>query len=100
MDPLEVLRRRIDALDVQLVTLLSERARCALEIGRLKEERGMRVYQPDREVQVLANVRQANAGPLDHGAVGRLFERIIDEARRLERQVTISAPDESGRRER
>jgi chorismate mutase len=82
---IEELRDRIDALDRQLVTLLSERATCALDVGRLKEEAGMPIYQPAREAEVLANVRAANAGPLDHEAMTRLFERIIDEARRLER---------------
>jgi chorismate mutase len=82
---IEELRDRIDALDRQLVTLLSERASCALDIGRLKEKAGLPIYQPVREAEVLANVREANAGPLDNEAMTRLFERIIDEARRLER---------------
>ena len=85
MKSIEELRDRIDALDRQLVTLLSERASCALDIGRLKEKAGLPIYQPVREAEVLANVREANAGPLDNEAMTRLFERIIDEARRLER---------------
>jgi chorismate mutase len=79
------LRRRIDALDQQLVELLNERASCALEVGRRKEAVGQPIYQPAREAEVLANVRKANKGPLDDSAMTRLFERIIDEARRLER---------------
>ena len=79
------LRERIDALDRQLVALLSQRAACALAVGRLKEQAGLPIYQPVREAEVLANVRSANAGPLDNEAMTRLFERIIDEARRLER---------------
>lgn len=82
---IDELRRRIDTLDRQLVGLLSERASCALAIGRLKEAAGLPVYQPAREAEVLANVQAANVGPLDNGAMVRLFERIIDEARRLER---------------
>lgn len=85
MKKIEDLRERIDALDRQLVTLLSERAACALDIGRLKEKAGLPIYQPVREAEVLANVRDANPGPLDNEAMTRLFERIIDEARRLER---------------
>jgi chorismate mutase len=77
---IEELRERIDALDRQLVTLLSE-----LAVGRLKEQAGQPIYQPAREAAVLANVRAANGGPLDNDAMTRLFERIIDEARRLER---------------
>ena len=85
MKSIEELRDRIDALDRQLVTLLSERATCALDIGRLKEKAGLPIYQPVREAEVLANVREVNPGPLDNEAMTRLFERIIDEARRLER---------------
>jgi len=79
------LRDRIDGLDEQLVVLLNARAGCALAIGRLKEALGLQIYQPDREREVLAHVRRVNRGPLDDDAIARLFERIIDEARRLER---------------
>jgi chorismate mutase len=82
---LEDLRRRIDLLDESLVKLLNARAACALEIGRLKRESGIPVYQPAREAEVLQNVEKANLGPLDQPAMKRLFERIIDEARHLER---------------
>ena len=85
---LEDLRRDIDRVDEVLVRLLNERARCVCEIGRLKREQGVEVYQPDREKDVLKHVRQvACEGPLGPDAIGRLFERIIDEARRLERRV-------------
>jgi chorismate mutase len=82
---LEDLRRRIDLLDESLVKLLNARAACALEIGRLKREMGIPIYQPAREAEVLGNVERANGGPLDQPAMKRLFERIIDEARHLER---------------
>jgi chorismate mutase len=80
-------RRRIDEIDQKLVLLLNERARCALEIGHEKEEKGLPIYQPDREVEILAKVEARNPGPLSHSAVRRLFERIIDEARSLERSA-------------
>ena len=79
------LRNRIDELDAEIVALLNERAKCAVEIGHLKEQVGQPIYQPAREAEVLANVRRANHGPLNDEAMTRLFERIIDEARRLER---------------
>jgi chorismate mutase len=82
---LDALRRRIDDLDEQLVRLLSERAACALEIGHEKKLAGMDIYQPSREADVLAHVQRINRGPLDDQAMRRLFERVIDEARRLER---------------
>jgi len=82
---IEELRDRIDLLDETLVRLLNARAACALEIGRIKRERGIPIYQPDREAQVLDNVQRFNNGPLDQPAMRRLFERVIDEARHLER---------------
>jgi chorismate mutase len=86
-DAIVELRRRIDDLDGELVRLLNERARAALAIGALKRALGLAVYQPEREQAVLGHVRAVNAGPLDDGALQRLFERIIDEARRLEREA-------------
>ena len=88
---LDELRRQIDAIDEQLVRLLSARAACALEIGREKKQEGLELYQPSRESEVLAHVQQVNLGPLDNDAVRRLFERIIDEARRLERVADEAA---------
>jgi chorismate mutase len=82
---LDVLRRRIDEIDEALVKLLSARAECALAIGREKKALGMELYQPSREKDVLEHVQRVNGGPLDDGAIKRLFERVIDEARRLER---------------
>jgi len=85
---LDDLRKNIDRVDEVLVRLLNERARCACEIGRLKKALGVEIYQPDREKQVLDHVRGVAAeGPLGPDAIARLFERIIDEARRLERRV-------------
>jgi chorismate mutase-like protein len=88
MRTLDDLREDIDRVDEVLVRLLNERARVACEIGRLKKEQGVEVYQPEREKQVQAHVRGVAAeGPLGSDAIARLFERIIDEARRLERRV-------------
>ena len=75
-------------MDEALVRLLNERARMACELGRIKKEMGVEVYQPEREKQVLAHVRDlASQGPLGSDAIAHLFERIIDEARRLERRL-------------
>ena|SRR5215207_949775 len=78
-------RIRIDEIDLQLVALFNERAQCAIEIGHIKRRLGLEVYSPTREAQVIANVTGTNHGPLDHEAVRRLFERVIDESRRIER---------------
>jgi len=81
----EDLRRRIDQIDDQLMKLLNSRSACAVEIGRLKRQIGMPVYQPDRDKWLLDRAERNNPGPLDSGAVRRVFERVIDESRRLER---------------
>lgn len=78
-------RRRIDQIDEQLMKLLNSRSACAVEIGRLKRHVGLPVYQPEREKLILERVARNNPGPLDSGAVQRVFERVIDESRRLER---------------
>jgi chorismate mutase len=85
VDEIQELRRQIDTLDLVLVKLLNERARCAIAIGRVKQQAELPIYEPDREATVLANVAAANRGPLEADALRRLFERIIDEARRLQR---------------
>ena len=96
---IEELRGRIDVIDEQLVRLLNVRVACAVEVGRLKHEAGLPIYQPEREAQVLAGVRRSAtdlSGPLTADAVVRIFERIIDEARRAERAAGASrAGDES-----
>jgi chorismate mutase len=80
-------RRKIDEIDRRLVELLNERSRCVLEIGQLKKVDGTPLYQPDRESEVLDAVERANSGPLSVAAIRRLFERILDEARSVERKV-------------
>lgn len=91
---LEDLRRDIDRVDEVLVRLLNERARCVCEIGLLKKAQGIEIYQPEREKDVLRHVREiAIEGPLGADAIGRVFERIIDEARRLERRVVHEEVD-------
>ena len=78
-------RRRIDQIDTQLMGLLNSLSACAVEIGRIKRTLGLPVYSPEREARILERVMRENPGPLDPTAVRRVFERIIDESRRLER---------------
>ena len=85
MKGLDDWRNKIDAIDQLLVKLLNERSQCAVEIGHLKKQLNMAAWQPGREAEILRNVEKSNPGPLDDAAIRRLFERIIDEARSLER---------------
>ena len=77
-------RARIDALDRRLAELLRERAECVIAIGKIKSARNMEVFDPERERQVILNILQDNKGPLDDEALRRIFERVIDECRRIE----------------
>jgi chorismate mutase len=87
---IEEWRRRIDAIDDQIVRLLNSRSACVVEIGRIKRALGLPLYSPEREGALLERVLRENPGPLDGPAVRRLFERIIDESRRLERLAAES----------
>ena len=78
-------RRNIDRIDLQILALLNERARVVEIIGRVKRENSMPVYEPKREDQVYKNVLDNNHGPLPADAVRRVFERIIDEMRTLQK---------------
>ena|SRR5271165_3171131 len=79
-------RRKIDELDRQLVALLSERSQAAHEIGRLKKSAGMPIYEPDRERHVFENVRSQNRGPLHDRDLLRIYERIIDVMRQIQKE--------------
>jgi chorismate mutase len=87
---IEEMRIRIDELDRQLVALLSERARAAQTIGRMKAATSLPVYEPDRERLVYANVRAANKGPLPDIELTHIYERIIDVMRALQRNELAS----------
>jgi chorismate mutase len=82
---LETFRVVIDQIDRRIVALLNERTEIVECIGRVKRECEMPVYEPRREDQVFANIAQANHGPISHAAVRRIFERIIDEMRGIQR---------------
>ena len=80
------LREAIDRVDEVLVKLLNQRAKYAVEIGEIKGELSLPIYAPEREKEVLLHVERTSTGPLHESAIRRLFERIIDESRRVERE--------------
>ncbi len=82
-------RKKIDELDRKLVSLLSERARAAVEIGKLKRNTSMPIYEPDRERIVFANVQEANPGPLPGRDLVRIYERIIDVMRNVQKEEIV-----------
>jgi chorismate mutase len=78
-------RQIIDSLDVQLLQILNERTRIVERIGQVKQECSMPIYEPKREDEVFRNVTEHNSGPLPPDAVKRIFERVIDEMRTLQK---------------
>jgi chorismate mutase-like protein len=78
-------RERIDDVDRRIVALLNERTNIVEEIGRIKGEAQLPVYEPKREDQVFSNITGSNSGPLSNEAAKRIFERIIDEMRKIQR---------------
>lgn len=85
---IDELRTEIDRLDNELLRIFNQRAKLALRIGELKKAAGLPVYDPGREKRIFQRMKGENPGPLDDQAIIRLFERVIDESRRLERIMT------------
>jgi len=85
-DPLEELRRAIDDVDSRLLALIAERVRLVLEVGEYKRKRRIGVYDPERERKLLERLSAEAEPPLEPGTVRRIFERVIDESRRLEQR--------------
>ena len=90
-------RKKIDDLDRKLVGLLCERAQAAVAIGKLKRDTSLPIYEPDRERVVFENVQAANRGPLPGRDLVRIYERIIDVMRNIQKEeiVTRAEPIES-----
>jgi len=82
------IRQEIDRLDDELLQIFNQRADLALKIGELKKEHNLPIYDPSREKRIFDKMKANNPGPLDNAAVVRLFERVIDESRSLERMRT------------
>lgn len=91
-------RKKIDDLDRRLVELLSERARAAQEIGRLKRNTNLPIYEPERERVVFSNVQGMNQGPLPNRDLVRIFERIMDVMRNIQKEE-IAPKQEAGKAE-
>ena len=90
---LEEFRILIDDVDRRIVALLNERTRTVEEIGRVKRSAELPIYEPQRESQVFANVAGSNQGPLTQEAAKRIFERIIDEMRTIQKLRMLAEGD-------
>jgi chorismate mutase len=82
---IDAFRTKINQLDDELLRIFNERAALALEIGAVKKQLDLPIYDPKREKLIFQRMQEKNQGPLDNSAIIRLFERVIDESRSLER---------------
>jgi chorismate mutase len=92
LEDLKTRRVLIDDLDRRLLDLLNQRTAIVEEIGRIKQHLNLGIYEPKREDQVFQNLLLHNNGPLAPDAVKRIFERIIDEMRTLQKLLPPTAP--------
>ena len=78
-DPLAEIRQRIDEIDKSLQELISERASCAAQVAKVKQQQGEtgHFYRPEREAQVLRAVMERNTGPLTDESVAGIFREIM-----------------------
>jgi chorismate mutase len=81
---LDQLRREIDSVDQQILKLVHERVRLVMKVGEYKRERGMPVYDPSRERALLDRLCKSAEPPVDADTIRRIFERLVDESRRIE----------------
>jgi len=83
-------RGQIDEVDRKLVELINQRAECALEIGRLKRNSDLPVYEPDRERIIFDNIARNNTGPLSTIQLRQIFERLVDVMRQIQRDEMVA----------
>jgi chorismate mutase len=86
MDNIDDLRERIDSIDDELLRLFNERAKLALEVGRMKKQLGLPIHIPHREEQIIMRAQQENPGPLSPTSIARLYQQLIQESRTLEEE--------------
>ena len=99
MDEIKNCRKKIDELDRKLVELINERAECAREIGRLKRDTRLPIYEPEREKTIFANVCGANRGPLPDRLLLQVYERLIDVMRQIQKDESVPKGASGGENE-
>jgi chorismate mutase/prephenate dehydratase len=90
-EALQRVRDRINAIDLELLQLISERARCAQDVAKIKDAHGEAVsyYRPEREAEILRRIKAQNPGPLDGEEVARLFREIMSACLALEKPLRV-----------
>lgn len=92
-DSLDQLRHKIEALDVELLRLLNQRASASLHIGKLKAQEGLDIRDPRREQVLFSYLTEHNEGPLKAGEIEEIFQKIVSISRRIQSAVSCAASD-------
>ena len=87
---LQVLRRQVDVIDSQLVSILNKRSEVILKIGSLKKKFGKGIYSPEREQQVIDRLKRINSGPLPDKALKAIYREVMSGALALEKSLAIT----------
>ena len=86
-------RQQIDTLDQRIVELIQERARVVAQVGDIKREAHLPVTVPGREQQVIEKAQElSKGGPLPAEAVGRIYQKLIEEMRNWEAKPGVATP--------
>jgi len=80
-------REKIDKVDTQILELINKRSEFSIKIGKIKVHNGLPIHSPEREKTIMKRMQKINSGPLSDDGVLRIFERIIDESRKLEKDI-------------
>ncbi len=89
-DRLQRLRKEIDELDDQILSLLNRRAEAVVEVGKIKSDRKMRFYVPEREVEILRRLTAANPGPFPNEGLKSIWREIISASLSLEKRISVA----------
>lgn len=84
---LEDCRKKIDAIDREIMALLNRRAETVREIGEIKAKAGLPILDWSREIEVLRWVAQENEGVMADEAAARIFRRIMQESRQIQTEI-------------
>ena len=87
---LKALRAEIDRLDDEMLSLLNRRAQAVIEVGKIKSDRNLRFYVPEREVEILRRISTENPGPFPNDALKAVYREIISASLALEKPLSVA----------
>lgn len=87
---LNILRKKIDEIDKDILKRLNDRTQLILKIGQIKSKNNKQIYAPAREKEVYSNLIRKNKGPLTNEAIKSIYREIMSASIALERPVKVA----------